>query len=332
MSSDAAQPLIASSRPDVLDCLALIFMLLPTDSRLAGREVCRSWASTLDDSEHVARFWEDVDLSAGSGAVRRSEKIMQACLRRRTVRRLSLWPQVDLTVLRDSLAENGALLGTLCLEASPDVGAPSLEALERLLAAAPLRRLSSDVTCHAEAVQRLRAADRAGLAISVLALTCVGDAAAGGPPLPTVVSSLEELSTLNGLKLVAAAPETLRAVALRGTLLPLVARGLRSLEFEGCSLLPSSLRELAAALASGSALETLRISNGGRPLFLNLELTRTFGAALRDCTKLRELALTDMRCVDSPPFASPASLAVSAGTELSELTTSARSVPQAVGG
>jgi len=113
-----------------------------------------------------------------------------------------------------------------------------------------------------------------------------------------VVSSLEGLSTLNGLKLVAAAPETLRAAALRGTLLPLAAsRGLRLLEFEGCSLLPSSLRELATALASGSALETLRISNGGRPLFLNLDMTSSFGAALRDCTKLRELALTDMRCV-----------------------------------
>ena len=59
--------------PLPFDLAALVFLLLPVDTRLRCREVARGWRDALEDH----RLWEELDLSRASG-VKRSPALLRA--------------------------------------------------------------------------------------------------------------------------------------------------------------------------------------------------------------------------------------------------------------
>ena len=158
--------------------VALLFSLLPLDTRLRAREVCRGWRFFLED----ASFWTHVDLSEGCGVVdtrfpsfpcapclstlASDSRVAPALLRAACVRAKGNLQSVDLSALNYAGAElfvrqwldsaSAADKASLRVLMTPFTGL-DVEQVTALCRALPLCRVRSCVMCDAvEALPLLR--------------------------------------------------------------------------------------------------------------------------------------------------------------------------------
>jgi len=140
---------------------SLVFALLPVDSRLRCRKVCRGWRAFLAD----VRFWQVCNLSATSGVARRSPALLRAASERAhgTLRELDVsgWYRKAALQGEETLNDEQLLpvlranaASLLDLRARGAVGSfvnTSAATIEQLLTAAPrLRLLECDAHLQGE--------------------------------------------------------------------------------------------------------------------------------------------------------------------------------------
>ena len=256
--------------------VALLFSLLPLDTRLRAREVCRGWRFFLED----VSFWQSLDFSkaaAKSLTVALTWGLVRAaCARAKgTLHTLDLFAvrEVPLGALGELVAENGESLRSLMTPYSLFLKA---ENVARLRQAAPLCKLRCHVECTAAEVVALLGCE----------LVC---------PYALKVNDLDTeqqqtgfaaaLATRTGIRILSLVGGSLAGVAaLEDLARAMVAAGVTSARISHCRLTPPALPALTLLLRS-NVLRSFVISNGGAPLFTGPDLA-AFCNALRSNSSL----------------------------------------------
>jgi len=286
---------------------SLVFALLPVDSRLRCREVCRGWRAFLAD----VRFWQVCDLSATSGVARRSPALLRAASERArgTLRELdvSCWyrgpvgegvetldDEQLLSVLRSNAA---SLLALRVWKPVGGVARATAAEIERLLIAAPrLRLLECDaflqgVEAAGPVPRLLHEPQFAPLRLRILVIY----SHVVQPPLdvPALAAWAATHPSLKCFMLDGAQLEIQPALDAVATM---TASQLKLLILFDCHLSPASLPALMRMLESRS-LKVLAIFNGNMPLFVGASVP-AFCTALR-ASRLTSFDLCSMRLWES---------------------------------
>jgi len=281
----ADEPVLALNTlsPLLPELVRLVFALLPADSRLRCRQVCRAWRAFLAER----RLWQVCDLSAASSVARPRTPalLLAACAQAGDQLRsldVSGWRQLPFAVLLRVVRANSESLlelraGGCTLEGG---GAPTPPQLEALLKAAPrLSLLAADAQARPAAAQQLlsRGGVFAPLHLSSLAVSCATLAGLQVEHEPVqLLAAAGAHASLEALELTGA--ELSEAAVARA-----LAEGLprlRMLSLAGCRLAPdTALPQLSRLLSPSSALRELRLSD--QPLLFEGEAVASFCAALR---------------------------------------------------
>jgi hypothetical protein len=293
----------SSALPPLPHAVALaIFALLPVDTRLRCRAVCRGWRAVLGD----VSLWLRLDLSAESGVASRmmTDALLRAAAARAGGGLQSLavadCRAVSWEALLGVATANAATLreARLCLGA---LGELRCDQLEALLRTAPLLgTLQADVACTAAEARRLLRNEPPFAALRVRRLA-VSTFEAGGEVATLALAadmtthaaahaSLQELCLFDLPLNAAAALDTLVQAAITCRL--------RRLDLLACRLSPASAPALARLLGGG-ALTTLQIYAGDVQL-LDEPAAVLLGTALRANTTLTSLFLYNTRLWQEP--------------------------------
>jgi len=290
------------------ELVSAIFALLPVDSRLRCREVCRGWRAFLADARH----WQVLDLSLSSGVARRMLALLCAASERTrgTLRELDVsgWYQMpvgegedelDSVQLLPLLRANAASLLKLRAWKPVDSGEgylTSTTGVEDLLAAAPrLRLLECDAGLEGEDARGplprlLREPHFTPLRLQTLYIS----ADTVQPPLlvPALAAWAATHASLKRLDLLRV---RLDSEAALDAVVSLAMSQLRHLTLFCCSLSPASLPALTLMLEA--SLTVLCIYNDDAPLLVGAAVP-AFCAALR-ASRLVSLELCNMRLWES---------------------------------
>jgi hypothetical protein len=255
-------------------------------------EVCRGWRTVLSD----ASLWLRLDLSPAGGVAWATDALVRAAAARAAGRLQSLdlsgCSRIANEVIRDVAAENAGALVELRMadpanELSLLIG---VEALERLLLAAPLLRvLEADVDSSSAAVARRLLRNEAPfglLRVHMLFVTGLADAAA----VRIFADDALAHAWLTGLYLCEAPLDD--PAALDAVVDLALQRRLTFLALYDCSLSPASAPSLARLVGS-SALSTLNL-NGEPNNVLDEPAALLLGNALRANTTLTSVSVTFM--------------------------------------
>ena len=273
-----------------------IFFLLPVDSRLRCREVCKAWRRALEDPEQL---WSRCDLSASSVLTApRSSKLLHAAASRARggLRKLDVsgptgdW--LDANDLETVAARNGNMVSLLAWGACYDAAMPGWhwldsQRVDTLLAALPmLRELQVDAATQPANAGRLLAHPL--LKMESLYVSCYERETGEDLPLDIcqLSASCEAHPTLRGLRLRRA---HLNEQPALDAVCTLAINQLARLELTECQLNSSSLPALARLLAVGS-LSDLVLEGDGREILMEGPGLPAFCAALR-ASRLRKLSL-----------------------------------------
>ena len=267
---------------------ALIFKLLPVDTRLRCREVSRGWRDALEDF----RLWEELDLSHASGVTLTPALLCAASLRahgRVHTLELTGWNIEDVAyelIVSEAAANKGSLT-TLRLAGSTFLVPTCVDAVTR--AAPLLKTLECDVECSpAEAPAILSCAD-AYSSVRVRSLYVCQQFA-----------QLNDVVDVVGLAAAAAAHGSLERLRLQYIILTVAAlealvdaallRRLTTVSLVVCALSELHLPALTRLLGC-SELRGLTIGHtGDPPLLVSAEAAAEFWTALR-ASKLTRLGL-----------------------------------------
>ena len=276
--------------PDLV--VAFILSLLPCDTRLRAREVCRTWRALLASPT----YWQNLFLA--DGLERPPVPMLAAAVLRAQGSLVSLdvsrWPTLDAAALLAAVRAGGP--GLLRLSAHDAVwryNAPGLltAQLTALLESAPrLTELRCDVRCEAAETEALltNAPPFEPVRLGALCVHCEPEDADGLDEAATaaLLTSLAAHPTLSGLKLVAASLTA--AAPLEALVAATRARSLTYLHLTGCNLTSDSLPALTQLLAGGS-LRAFGIGNNWQRL-LEGPAVGPFAAALA-ASRLQLLSL-----------------------------------------
>jgi len=292
---DPALHILAPLFPELISA---IFALLPVDSRLRCREVCRGWRAFLAD----VRLWQVLDLSLSSGVARRTLALLRAASKRAqgTLRELDVsgWYNEEVGVGEEELEDAQLLLvlhanaaSLLELRAWKPVdsegGAPSItEGIELILDAAPrLRLVECDallygVSARGPLPRLLREPQFAPLRLQTIQI--VADDVQPAPDIPALAAWASTRAWLKRLELIHVPLDSEPAL---GAVAHLAKSQLQHLLLHGCNLSPASLPGLTRMLESRS-LSELIIEFSDAPLLVGAAVP-AFCAALRSSRLIR---------------------------------------------
>jgi hypothetical protein len=164
-----------------LEVTAAIFALLPPDTRLLCRGVCRGWRDALSE----ARLWASLDLSSAARLVHgdATSALLRAASARAAGQLAALNVSGCARIRHDALLRvvgaNGGALRELAMCSGDGERAVTVEQLEALLQAGPqLRALHADVACGSVAEARALLAGIAAPCALAQALTLLAGVAA----------------------------------------------------------------------------------------------------------------------------------------------------------
>jgi len=296
-SSRSSSPVAPLPQPAITDLpdqlIALVFALLPVDTRLRCLEVCSGWHAVLSEPH----LWRVCDLSSTSGVARRTPTLLRAALARAQggLAELDLsgwsalpWGEVQAVAAASPQLLRLALCGLVWRNHSP---ALDLGRLRELQAAVPsLRLLACDVRCNGHEALALLAPSP--LRLGILCVHCGDDEEGGGwraltgEQVSGLASAAASHPSLRGLKLIAAPLN--HQPALDALVAAAVQRRFSYLHLTACSLSPASQPALARLFAS-CPLTHFGVGNNYEPLLRGPEaaaLCRAIAAS-----RLRLLAL-----------------------------------------
>ena len=307
--TEALKQLVLAPLPTEL--VRLVFLLLPADSRLRCREVCRGWCAFLAD----ASLWRVCDLSALSGvAAERTPALLRAATERAqgTLEVLDVtgWyglleeededdetKCICLTVLLPILHSNAESLVTLRTQdcfSHGDFRYLITADIEALLAAAPRLHLlecdaGSELDTPANTLRLLEEPQFASVRLQTLYLE---------PQdlpfdMPAAAGRIAQHASLSRLRLWGVALDSEPAL---GAVVNLAVSQLQYMSMLYCDLSPTSLPALTRMLGSVSLTE-VHVRNGGAHLLAGPTMP-AFCAALR-ASRLVELNLEDMSLWES---------------------------------
>jgi len=295
--------------PLLPELISLVFALLPVDSRLRCREVCRGWRAFLSDARH----WQVLDLSLTSGVARRTLALLRAACERAhgTLRELdvsawycapveegeeALWNELLLPILRANAASLLELRAWLPVDS--EVGSLTiLKGVEWLFSAAPrLRLLECDASLSGEEARGplprlLRKPQFAPMRLRMLEVNA--EDVQPPPDVPALAAWAATHPTLKRLNLWHVPLDS--AFAL-DAVVDLAVSQLQHLTLGFCNLTPASLPALTRMMERRS-LTSLRIWNVGAPLLVGVDVP-AFCAALRS-SRLVIIELCHMRLWES---------------------------------
>ncbi len=274
------------------NCLHLVFLLLPVDTRLRCREVSVAWRDALDD----VCLWTELHLSPERGVPCWTVPLLQAAVARARgqLRVLDVSGEcVDFLCdeLVDVVCANGGTLRELRgfenMLLSPD----QLEAMAHSAPLArPLRVFVSDSDWRSKIFQLLRTPPFEHVQVVRLYFTLSGNGSEGAS-CAELAAWVQAHVPLQGL--------TVYGVRAHGSALQLIRaaaeRRLRDFKLDNCTLSPTALPALTALLATGT-LTRLSLCNCAALLETDAASGRfkAFCKALR-CAPLQSLGLRDMR-------------------------------------
>ena len=265
------------------DELEMIFLLLPVNSRLRCREVCRAWRAFLDREN----MWHVCIMLPASGEKRRSEELLRAASARAggSMRVLvANYRTISAPELLAVVSENSASLRKLSCITSE--GPPFIA---KLLSAAPqLDTLEVIVRCSAaELVPMLRNDPPYGplrLAMPI----CVGEWGLADMSALAAAAPLHSALTGLGFFDVRLTAETLDVLVSPAISQKLARLSIHTGYREANALTPQSLPALARLLTAGLLSELTLV--GHADLFAGIHLS-AFATALR-ASRLRKLSLS----------------------------------------
>jgi len=288
---------------------SLVFALLPVDSRLRCREVCRGWRAFLADARH----WQVLDLSLSSGVARRTLALLRAASERAqgTLRELDVSGWFHLVAAwGEEALRSEQLLPVLCANAASllelrawrpvdcEGGAfASTAVFEQLHAAAPrLRLLECDASLSGEAARGplprlLHEPQFAPLRLQTFILS-----AENVQPPPDAQALAAWAATHASLKRLFLAFVQLDSEPALAKVADLAISQLQRVSLHRCGLSQASLPSLTRMLARAS-LTDLHIHNGHAPLLVGA-VVPAFCTALR-ASRLVSLKLIGVRLWES---------------------------------
>jgi len=289
-----------------------VLRLLPLDTRLRAREVCRGWRFFLKD----VCFWTHVDLSANCSVNPRlllDSRLGLSLLRAACVRAKGSLLSVDLSGVeeewedrvQDEWEDEPVPLVLQWLDSASaankaslrDLVAPHMRLIvdhvTALCRALPLCRVHCFVYCNAvEALPLLRCEPPFAL-LSIHELCVLGDVD-GDQAVLDLASALSVYQGMEKLTL-SYVPLTTRAV-VDALMDAAISAGIKDVSFVGCGLTQTALPALTRLIQS-PGFESLEVWNDGRTLFEGPAVP-AFCEALRNCTSLKALELNSLHLWD----------------------------------
>jgi hypothetical protein len=270
-----------------------IFSLVPVDTRLRCREVCRGWRATLDD----CGAWLQLDLRSTAGLARPAT---DALLRAAAARAGGQLRMLDVTacervgfdafmaVVRANPRCEELRCGDECFDGASYVEVHDLEAV--FLVAPLLRCLHTDVSCasFADALRLLRnerGFERLRVRRFQLDLAAPED---HREALLEVIAAAGAHTSLSGLIFLDVA---LDGAALDAVVDAALTRRVTEVLLFECALGAFAVPALARLLQGSMALNTLRLANLGQQLLIDVGSAELLGAALRANSTLTSLGL-----------------------------------------
>jgi hypothetical protein len=308
-SSSSSTPFFATLPREVT---AAVFALLPADTRLLCRGVCRSWRATLSE----ARFWAALDLSAAARLARGDAT--SALLRAAAARAAGRLATLDISgcgrirheALLRVVGANASMLRDVFMVCGDDhrAAAATVPQLEALLQAGPqLRALHVDAACAsvAEALPLLTGAAppwQRGGPLRVRSLSVAVTDADAGASIRALADALPAHAPLEELRLLRAPldqPGALGAVVDACV----ECHSLRSLRLDATRLGADAAPQLARLLRAGTRLRNLHLEvDALRPV---KPLLDDAGAALIADALRANATLTSLRLVGVALFPTP---------------------------
>ena len=306
--------------------VALLFSLLPLDTRLRAREVCRGWRGFLED----ASFWTRVDLSASCCVNPRfltSEDRALALLRAACARAKDNVLSVDLTgvdtdghpdldpfVIEWWETASAAIKASLRDLVAPPDRALEVERVTELCRALPLCRVRCGVQSGAVELLPLLRREPPYELLTNNALRATrtidfggeddeddeADAEDGDQAFLDLASALSVCMGMEKLHFFDV-PLTTRAV-LDALVDAAISASIKDMDFEECGLSQTALPALTRLMQS-PGFERLSVWNDDATLFEGPALP-AFCAAVRNCKSLKTLELESVRLWDDMAAAS----------------------------
>jgi hypothetical protein len=267
-----------------------IFSLVPADTRLRCREVCRGWRATLDD----CGAWLQLDLRPTAGLARpATDALLHAAAARAAgqLRTLDVTGRARLgidaftDVVRANPRCEELRCGDECFDGASFVEMHELEAV--FLAAPLLRCFNTDVYCtsFADALRMLR--NERGFERLRVRSFQLELAAAEDRPEATfeVIAAAAAHASLSGFVL---RGMTLDAAALDAVVDAALTRRVTEVRLYWCALGTFAVPALVRMLHGSTALFELAVGNGGMQL-LDAAVAELLGTALRANASLKTL-------------------------------------------